>query len=478
MSMTKMSQTLPAGRALMNGDYIIEKTIGIGGFGITYYARHATLEQHYAIKEFYIYGFCERDSLSGCVLPQGMEQGEFENYREKFIEEAKMLASLTHPNIVSVIYVFDENNTSYIVMPFIEGKTLQQVMQGGGRLEYDLIVNYTVQICEALAYIHSKNILHRDITPDNIMITEDAKAILIDFGAARRFINDKTQLHTTIVKEGYAPLEQYSKKSRKGAYSDLYSLGAVLYYVFTGQKPIPATQRIMDPLPQPKALSPDIPDEINDLIMKSMAMKAKDRYQSAESLMEDLLKIEPPKITATHKSKIKKIVKKTLPFISIAFVVIVASCIILVFLAARRNKKTDMEIRANMQEAVVWLDKVDSLHWAPISNEQRFVFEYECIKSADRNVCCADSIISHASKREFEQLYGDSLLLMRKFINSWTDSTFNNWKHLAKNAYSIYSKNKDSGIDDTWNLPLVKRYIDYALMLRTDNELELLNKEL
>ena len=284
---------LAAGTCLCGGKYVIERVIGAGGFGITYYAKHATLQQYYAIKEFFINGFCIRESATKRVFVQGIEEEEYEGYKKKFVEEAQVLAGLHHPNIVSVIDIFEENGTSYMVMPFIRGITLQSLVEKKGKLPYDLAINYMSQVCEAVSYIHGRHILHRDITPDNIIITEGDQITLIDFGSARKFVQDKTQRHTAIVKKGYAPLEQYSSTSRKGTYSDIYSIGAVLYFVLTSTKPMDATIRTMENMPEPKALDPGIPEEANRAIMRAMSLKPDERQQDAESFMEDLLGESP-----------------------------------------------------------------------------------------------------------------------------------------------------------------------------------------
>lgn len=280
---------LQPGVTLQNGKYIIERVLGAGGFGITYYARHTSLDQYYAIKEFFIDGRCVRNTMRHTVNLQGINPEMFDKYRRKFTEEAQTLAKLDHPNIVRVIDVFEENETSYIVMPFIEGRTLESIVEKNGPLEYGLAVNYIGQIANAVDYIHARNILHRDVKPDNIMITEDNHAILIDFGSAREFIQDKTQHQTSILTKGYAPIEQYSSNSRKGSYTDLYSLGAVFYFVLTGQKPMEATERLYDTMPEPKQINSQITETANKTIIKAMQIKPEDRYQSVTEFMKDLV---------------------------------------------------------------------------------------------------------------------------------------------------------------------------------------------
>jgi serine/threonine protein kinase len=284
---------LPPGTTLQGEKYIIEKMIGTGGFGITYYARHNVFGHHFAVKEFFVSGYCVRHTQNMTVMPQGMDSAQYENYLSRFIEEAQILARLDHPNIVRVVDIFRERNTAFMVMPFLEGLNLQQIVEHCGPLDYEKTVNYIAQIAEAAAYIHRQNILHRDIKPDNIIITPEDRAILIDFGSAREFVQDRTQSHTSILTRGYAPLEQYSTRSRKGAFSDIYSMGAVFYFALTGVKPTDAATRTMESMPDPQALVPSIPDAANRTIIKAMQLKPELRHQSVEEFMDDLLNVKP-----------------------------------------------------------------------------------------------------------------------------------------------------------------------------------------
>ncbi|MDR1814679.1 MAG: SUMF1/EgtB/PvdO family nonheme iron enzyme [Tannerella sp.] len=283
------NKELTAGTVLQQGKYTIERVIGSGGFGITYYARHNVFGHNYAVKEFFISGYCVRNTANKTVMLQGMTDDVYGKYLQKFIDEAGTLARLDHPNIVKVTDIFRENGTAYIVMNFIEGRTLQKLVDRQGRLPYETAVNYIAQIAEAVDYIHSRNILHRDIKPENIIITPDNRAVLLDFGSAREFVHDKTQMHTSILTPGYAPPEQYSNTSRKGAYSDIYSLGATFYFALTATMPTDAAARSFETLPEPKTLVPNIPDEANHTIMKAMQTKPEDRYQHVNEFMGDLL---------------------------------------------------------------------------------------------------------------------------------------------------------------------------------------------
>lgn len=297
---------LQPGTTLCNGKYTIEKKLGAGGFGIAYKAVQNGLCRDVCIKEYFPAGKCVRNTRLKTVLAQGVSDELFEKYRQAFVREAKVLADLHHPNIVDVIDVFDENSTSYMVMVYIEGQSLQSIIEKKGRLSYDDAVNYMAQVTEAVGYVHAHHILHRDIKPDNIMITSDSRAILIDFGSAREFQHDKTQAQTSMLTLGYAPIEQHTTNSRKGSYTDIYAIGATLYFILTGQVPLDAAARMTEKMPEPKKLNPDIPDAANRTIMKAMQIKAENRHQSVQEFMNDLLNIKPSKPIPESESGTKK----------------------------------------------------------------------------------------------------------------------------------------------------------------------------
>lgn len=284
---------LQPGTTLCDGKYTIEAKIGKGGFGITYKAIQNGLNRVVCIKEYFPAGKCTRATKKNTVFVQGTSEQVFEKYRQAFVREAKMLATLHHPNIVEVLDVFDENNTSYMVMTFVKGKSLQQIVEVRGKLPYPETVNYIAQITNAVGYIHDHHILHRDIKPDNIMITADFKAILIDFGSAREFEQDKTQVHTSMLTHGYAPTEQYTDNSRKGSYTDIYAIGATFYFVLTGQVPMESAARLTEQMPSPKDLVPEIPEEANRTILKAMQLKAENRHQTVHEFMDDIRNVKP-----------------------------------------------------------------------------------------------------------------------------------------------------------------------------------------
>ena len=349
---------LPQGTKL-NGRYIIERVIGQGGFGITYYARHEMLKHYYAIKEFYLSGFCNRNTRLHTVILQGMNENMYDKYKKRFLEEAQTVVSLDHPNIVKVVDVFEENNTAYMVMPFVKGMSLQDMVEkNGGPLPYELTVNYIGQLSNAVGYIHSQHILHRDIKPDNVLVTPDNKVILIDFGSAREFVNNEVQHHTSILTHGYAPPEQYNGTSKKGNFSDIYSIGGVFYFCLTGKIPVDATTRLLesstngkDPMASPKELNSKVTDDVNRTIMKAMALNPEERHQTVEEFMNDMLgRVKSTKLKQNNKkekdekaegSKLN-LNKKLLAIIAGALVVIVAGILLISNSVKSKRIKAEM----------------------------------------------------------------------------------------------------------------------------------------
>ncbi|MBQ2608320.1 MAG: protein kinase [Paludibacteraceae bacterium] len=291
--MAQKKNALPI-NTILAGRYQIERVIGEGGFGITYYARHLQLGTYVAIKEFFLSTYCQRRK-NGKVTFVEITPDKYEKHLKRFQDEARTLCRLNNPHVVSVRDVFNENDTSYIVMDFVAGETLQHKIEREGAMPYDAAVNYMAQLCEAVEHIHSHRILHRDIKPENIIITPSNNVVLIDFGSARSFVHDQEQRHTAMLTVGYAPIEQYTATGKKGNYTDLYAVGGTFYFILTGKKPIPAADRIVnDELVEPRAINPNIPEAANRTIMKALNVKPEDRYQTVQEFRADLLGMKAP----------------------------------------------------------------------------------------------------------------------------------------------------------------------------------------
>ena len=287
--MEEASYHLPAGTILTSpqNQYRIEKTIGVGGFGITYQGIDLNNSQIVAIKE----NWPEKGIRQGVkiIWPSSIAPQDKKEQIKKVIQEAQYIQDLNHPHIVQVYDRFVANNTAYIVMEFLSGQSLEDLRQKQGKLPEAQIKKYLIQIAQALKLIHQENLLHRDIKPGNIMIVPPERAVLIDFGNAREFIADTTQRMTQILSPGYAPLEQYSSRGRRGPEMDIYSLCASMYELLTGKlPPSPIDRYPTDILIPPRQIISTISPLTEKVILTGMNMRVEDRFASADDLINAL----------------------------------------------------------------------------------------------------------------------------------------------------------------------------------------------
>ncbi|MEX8519907.1 MAG: protein kinase [Leptothrix sp. (in: b-proteobacteria)] len=234
------------------GEFEIQGVIGVGGFGIVYRALDHDLERDVAIKEYMPGQFAGRDATGAVTVRARSHVETFGIGLRSFINEARLLARFDHPALLKVYRYWEANGTAYMAMPFYDGSTLAQVVQGLPMPPtQDWLMGVIEPLLGALELLHSQQIYHRDISPDNILLLHDGKPVLLDFGAARRVIGDRTQTLTAILKPNYAPIEQYAEIPglKQGPWTDLYALGAVVYASLTGKPPSPAaTRAVMDDL--------------------------------------------------------------------------------------------------------------------------------------------------------------------------------------------------------------------------------------
>ena len=278
---------LQVGTKLQGGKFTVGRLLGQGGFGITYLGCDAILRRRVAIKEFFPHG-CVRQGTT--VHPTGaITTVEYHGARQKFLEEARVLARFDHRGIVAVHSTFEENNTAYMVMDFVEGQTLLDVVTTRGPMSEKEAVNYIAQAADALDTIHKASFLHRDIKPENLMVTQDGRVFLVDFGTARAFAFGETKQMTAMLTPGYAPLEQYGQQARFGTFTDLYALGATCYHLLTGERPVQATDRAAGvELKSPRQLNHKVSQTVSDAVMWAMEMRADARPQSACNFVEGL----------------------------------------------------------------------------------------------------------------------------------------------------------------------------------------------
>jgi serine/threonine protein kinase/peptidoglycan hydrolase-like protein with peptidoglycan-binding domain len=239
--------------ALPNGyrlnQYEIVKVLGAGGFGVTYLARDTSLDKMIAIKEYMPSDFALRTDGSRVTAKSTSTVNDFQWGLTRFLEEARILAKFRHPNIVEIYQVFEANQTAYIIMEYEEGQTLAQSLQQTGALGEAAVAAIMLPILDGLQKVHALGFLHRDIKPGNIILRTHGGPVLLDFGAARQAVEAKSRSITSVVTEGFAPIEQYASNGHQGIWTDIYALGAVAYKCLTGETPPAATLRIRnDPM--------------------------------------------------------------------------------------------------------------------------------------------------------------------------------------------------------------------------------------
>ena len=282
---------------ILEGKYLVGEMLGQGGFGITYIGFDLLLEQKVAIKEYYPMstGMVSREGHSTVVWSSAMmgKTGTQKGF-DSFLKEARKMAKLGGiPGVVGVKSVFIQNETAYIVMDFIEGETLLKKLQKNGPMDFDSCVKLMTPIMQALAEVHEHGIIHRDSSPDNIMVRPDGKLILLDLGAAKDLDiqgNDGgVQSSQMVAKHGFSPIEQYSKSGKVGPWTDIYAMAATIYYCCTGILPPPATDRTID---DTLACQPRLTHAQFGILADCMRMRPQDRPQSMDTLLQMLTRLQ------------------------------------------------------------------------------------------------------------------------------------------------------------------------------------------
>ena len=274
------------------GRYTIEGVLGQGGFGITYLGIDELHEKKVAIKEFFPQGIVTRnieyqDTVTVTFVG---EKDNYEKGKERFLKEARTMAKFSKDEgIVKALDFFEINNTAYIVMEYLEGVTLKQYLRENQRIAPEDLIELLVPLIESLDEIHSQGMIHRDISPDNIMVLPDGRIKLMDFGAARDYTEFGEKSLSIVLKPGYAPPEQYQTHGIQGPWTDIYALCATMYKCITGENPSDAIERVMDDsLKKISEFGIDILPQEEAAIIKGMSVSAKDRYQDIKDFCEDL----------------------------------------------------------------------------------------------------------------------------------------------------------------------------------------------
>lgn len=292
--------------------YIIGRSLGFGGFGVTYIGWDALLEHKVAIKEYLPSEFSTRmPGVTQVTVYNGDKREQFRDGLQQFVNEAKRLAKLNGiDNVVKVYDAFEENNTAYIVMEYLEGETLAVRLEREKTIEPEEAVRMLLPVIDALQEVHGQGILHRDLAPDNLFITSEGKVKVIDFGAARFATTSHSRSLTVIIKPGYSAEEQYRSRADQGSYTDVYSLGATLYKMVTGVTPPDAMERrAMLEGSQKESLEPitkhckKIRKNYENAILNAMNIRAEDRTRTMAELASQLRSEKPVPLVV---SKIRK----------------------------------------------------------------------------------------------------------------------------------------------------------------------------
>ncbi len=302
---------LPVGTRL--GEFELLRLLGVGGFGIVYLAFDHALEREVAVKEYMPASLAGRTETMHVSLRSRSDAETFALGLKSFVNEARLLARFDHPSLLKVHRFWEANGTAYMAMPVMRGRTVKEVRQDMGQPPDEAWLRALLEpLLGAIDKLHSEGVYHRDIAPDNIQIEPDGHPVLLDFGAARRVINDKTQTLTAILKPAYAPIEQYAEVGsvKQGPWTDLYALGATLHYLLLGRPPAPATARAVhdDAVPLATLALPGCSPGFLRAIDWMLAPRPADRPQSVGELLDVLegraaLPLAPPVAPAVSDSQ-------------------------------------------------------------------------------------------------------------------------------------------------------------------------------
>lgn len=347
------------GVGLYNNRYVIGTCIGFGGFGITYKAWDNVLETVVAVKEYYPTGLVQRvPGKPQVIIYTGESKEEYMQGLERFLDEAKNMAKFVdNPNIVHVDAFFEENNTAYLVMEYLPGMTLKGYLKSkGGHISCEEVIPIADAVITALKEIHAGGIIHRDISPDNIMLCNDGRIKLLDFGAARFSDTDQERTRSIILKPGFAPPEQYQAKSKQGPWTDIYALCATVYRAITGVLPDESVNRVIeDTVQSPIQIYSDIPERISNTVMKGMSIYPEIRFSNVDELKKALdgeKKVMEPK----KELRVRRM-KRTIT-VGIALLIVVSMSLYVYNMY--KNKKADVVM--NAADISIWIAVDDQMN--------------------------------------------------------------------------------------------------------------------
>ncbi|MBE5924151.1 MAG: PASTA domain-containing protein [Lachnospiraceae bacterium] len=290
---------------VLHGKYIVGRSIGYGGFGVTYIGFDQLLNKKVAIKEYLPGEFSTRvPGQTEVSVFSGEKEDQFQKGVTKFVDEAKRLAKFQRlENIVEIYDAFQENGTAYIVMEYLEGETLKSKLKRDGKMSVEEALKMIIPIANALEEVHKAGIVHRDIAPDNIFITKSGEVKLLDFGAARNATVGRSRSLSVIVKMGYAPPEQYQSRGEQGSWTDVYALAATFYRAITGIDPEDSMAReVKDTIKLPSKVGVNISSGVENALMNALHLSVHDRTQTMGAFVQELRKDDTKRTKATKKA--------------------------------------------------------------------------------------------------------------------------------------------------------------------------------
>ena len=392
-------------------NFTIEKVLGIGGFGIVYLAKHNLTDALVAIKEFFPSSMVHRVNSSTVQINTTHDNPSFAAGMESFVKEARTLARLHHAGLVQVLHFWEGNGTAYMVMPYYEGETLKSYMEKpdfattSTFIKVAFIKNLLTELLPTLEYLHEKNIFHRDIKPDNIFLLKSSKPLLLDFGAARQIVDQAANI-TTILTEGYAPVEQYDKNGHQGAKTDIYALSAVLYHFITGRAPQASVTRVYnDPVVcLEENYSDHYPMGILKAIDAGLIVDPDKRPSSVtdwKAILENEGKKTPQPIPPVNDVEIislpeRKSKSKIKPILIISFIVIAAAG---VFFLKPQNEKSQLRVQT-IDLFTQLKNQLEAQHTANIDIETKVKQTQDQIKRSRDNANIALLKLSLLEKQE------------------------------------------------------------------------------
>ena len=322
---------------ILHGRYLLGRVLGEGGFGITYLAMDLVNECRVAIKELFIAGKVSRDSTNTVLLDRSNRGLHFYNAcKEKFLQEAYVLQTMKDKNgIVSILDFFEENATAYIVMEYLEGEDLGAYLKNqGGRIPYQEAFRILRPVMKSMIGVNQAGIIHRDISPDNIRHLNNGRMKLMDFGSARQIADSDNSNTFVLIKQGYAPQEQYRVDYMVGPWMDVYSMSATFYRCITGKKPKTSIDRRDDwDLEMPSSLGVQIPEKLVNVLYKGLALKPENRYPDMWSLYRAMKEacmpeVKPPEPSPPIEEEKSGINKRVLFIVLLTLSIVLVICLL------------------------------------------------------------------------------------------------------------------------------------------------------